>query len=150
MNDVRFPPRIVCKALDLSHGTISTWMKKGVIRNLDAQRTTKGKSREFTVADVLALALVKFAIRVNRNTKLIGHYAHVAAEDYITSGIRHLWVIHSDEKITIDYAERPADLGVAAVHFDLSVIFGDARYAILKAAAEIEEPSASMSSTSWV
>ena len=141
MNDDRFPPRIVCKALDLSHGTISTWMKKRIIGNLDAERTTKGKSREFTVGDVLALALVKFAIRVKQNTRLIGYYARVAAEDYITHGIRHLWVIHSGEMIRIDYAERPTDLGEIAVHFDLSVIFGDARYKILKAAAEIGQPS---------
>lgn len=76
-------PRSVCSVLHLSHGTLSTWTQKKVVRNLDAQKTSAGRARQFPTSDVLAIALYKTASENGFPNQTIGALAKLAAEEYL-------------------------------------------------------------------
>lgn len=49
----------VIRALDIPHGTLNTMAFKGLFKGLDAEKTTKGKARNFTLPDLYRLAIMR-------------------------------------------------------------------------------------------
>jgi hypothetical protein len=54
-----FAARDVCHAIDVPHGTLNSWAHYGLFKDLDAAKTTPGKARRFTLADLYRLAILK-------------------------------------------------------------------------------------------
>jgi hypothetical protein len=52
----------VCQALDVPHGTLNSWAYHGWFEGLDAEKTTPGKARRFTLADLFRLAIIKYLV----------------------------------------------------------------------------------------
>ena len=59
--DRTFKPAAACNATGLARKTLDTWAARGYLRNFDTADARVGVAREFTLADVLALALIKEA-----------------------------------------------------------------------------------------
>jgi hypothetical protein len=136
--DPLFPPRIVSQALGIPGGTLSTWAKRGWMTNFDAAFAEgRGRPRMFTLPDVLALALIKFASDNGTTQPEIISFAPDAAESFINhpDQISHLIVRWYRDSVSIRYnddimtepAEPDAELTVT---FNLRAIFGEATRAI--------------------
>jgi hypothetical protein len=54
-----FAAQEVCRALGIPHGTLNSWAFHGWFEGLDAEKTTPGKARRFTLADLFRLAILK-------------------------------------------------------------------------------------------
>jgi hypothetical protein len=56
-----FTAKRVCTALDAPHGTLNSWAHHfpGFFRNLDAATTRPGKAREYSLKDLIRLAIFK-------------------------------------------------------------------------------------------
>jgi hypothetical protein len=50
----------VIRGLDIPHGTLNSWAFHGLFQGLDAEKTTPGKARKFTRADLYRLATMKW------------------------------------------------------------------------------------------
>lgn len=140
-----FPPRIVSQALGIPAGTLSTWANRGWMANFDAEFAEgRGRRRMFSLSDVLALALIKFASDHGSTQSEIIGYAPEAARSYLEhpSHITHLFVrwYRTPSLCSIRYNDdimkEPAPPNPEyLVSFDLRVIFGDAKRAIEAALA---------------
>ncbi len=58
---VTFSPSIVCQALNIPPGTLAAWAARGRFTGFDAAKTSQGRARQFSLADALALSLIKVA-----------------------------------------------------------------------------------------
>lgn len=143
MTDVEeplFPPGMVSQALNIPAGTLATWARRGWMANFDAAFAEgRGKPRMFTLPDVLALALLKFASDHGTTQPEIISYAPKAAEDYLDhpDHLTHLVVrwYREPSSCSIRYNDNimkdPPDPNPEfMVSFDLKAIFGEARRAI--------------------
>jgi hypothetical protein len=89
MAESRFvKPKEICGALKLPHPTLNGWQRNGMLSNLDAQKanTTPGATPPYTHEDYYAVAIVKAANEFDVLNRLIGSYARVAVDNYLTSG----------------------------------------------------------------
>jgi hypothetical protein len=50
----------VIRGLDIPHGTLNSWAFKGLFQGLDAEKTTPGKARKFTLDDLYRLSIMKW------------------------------------------------------------------------------------------
>jgi MerR HTH family regulatory protein len=57
-----FTPKAVCQALGIPSGTLNSWAFHGWFKGLDAEKTTPGKARRFTLDDLLRLAILKHLV----------------------------------------------------------------------------------------
>lgn len=146
--DVLYPPRIVSKALSIPAGTLATWAKRGWMANLDAAFAEgRGKARMFTLRDVLALALIKYASDKGTTQPEIISYAPDAADAFLRhpDQIKHLIVrwyqqpskcaIRFDDELHDTPADPDADF---IVMFNIRSIF-DAAAKLITAAAKTED-----------
>lgn len=77
-----FTSSAVCAALDLPRGTLNSWAFKGAMRHFDSANTTAGLARQFTLRDVLALAIIKRLVRTPLRIRLAAasEWARVATD----------------------------------------------------------------------
>lgn len=55
-----FAAKDVCRALNVPHGTLNSWAFHGFFKGLDAEKTTPGKARRFTLADLFRLGILNY------------------------------------------------------------------------------------------
>lgn len=140
-DEMRFPPRLVCAALNIPAGTLATWANRGMLRNFDAAHTTPGKARMFTMRDALALALLK-AGDVTEYVEL-PDYAPTAARDWMKHRpyLRELHIRYSDKTTSIRYNDDimespPPSDWQRGWSYNLDDIFGQAEERLLAFAPE--------------
>lgn len=61
-HDFTFSGMDVCQALDVPSGTLNSWAYHGWFKGFDAEKTVKGKARQFTVEDLMRLAVLKHLV----------------------------------------------------------------------------------------
>jgi hypothetical protein len=49
----------VCRALDVPRGTLNSWAHHGWFEGFDSQETTPRKARQFTLPDLIRLAIIR-------------------------------------------------------------------------------------------
>jgi hypothetical protein len=98
MDDVLFPPRLVCAALDIPHGTLGSWAARGHLANFDAAFASRGKARQFTLKDALSLALLRDA----------GSEVPVELSGFAPDAVEH-WMKYRGKvrELIIGYSEGP-------------------------------------------
>jgi hypothetical protein len=57
-----FSGQDVCQALGVTSGTLNSWAYHGWFKGLDAEKTVKGRARQFTVEDLVRLAVLKHLV----------------------------------------------------------------------------------------
>jgi DNA-binding transcriptional MerR regulator len=62
-----FTPNAVCQALGITSGTLNSWAYHGWFKGLDAERTTPGRARRFTLEDLIRLAVLKHLVEFGIN-----------------------------------------------------------------------------------
>lgn len=145
-DETRYPPRIVCAALDIPHGTLSTWAKRGLLANFSVAFAQRGKARLFNAEDVLALALIKAASDYQVLPVELSSFASAAADQFMRhpDHIREVSIRYyqgSDLKVSIRYnddvmTDPPEEGAVVTITFDVRAIFTKA-IASLKARMEM-------------
>jgi MerR HTH family regulatory protein len=55
----KFTVAEACKALNVSRGTLNSWAFNGLFEGLSGEKTTPGKARKFTRADLAQLAITR-------------------------------------------------------------------------------------------
>lgn len=78
-----FPPRIVCKVTGIVPGTLGMWAARGILKSFDGISTIKGRPRRYTLADALALGVVKCASKVSALSDALASLAHKAAHEWL-------------------------------------------------------------------
>jgi DNA-binding transcriptional MerR regulator len=61
-NKFTFSGKDVCQALGVPSGTLNSWAYHGWFKGLDAEKTTPGKARQFTLEDLVRLAVTKHLV----------------------------------------------------------------------------------------
>ena len=132
-----FKPLEACAAIRLPRGTLQTWSARGWLRQFDAAFVRAGQTYGFSLADVLALALIKEAVGRGINTPVLFDKAHFYADCF-------LWFPGRVRECVLRFHGEPGAEGSAAtvgtnevfqsepplpgvrttVHFDLEAIFG--------------------------
>ena len=146
-----FKPQEACAAIRLPRGTLQTWSARGLLRQFDAASVRAGQTYGFSLADVLALALIKEAVGRGINTPVLFDKAHFYADSF-------LWFPGRVRECVLRFYGEPGAEGSTAavgtdqvsepepplpgvrttVHFDLEAIFGP----VLTALAPAEGPDA--------
>jgi DNA-binding transcriptional MerR regulator len=57
-----FSGQEVCQALGVPSGTLNSWAYHGWFKGFDAEKTKPGKARQFTVEDLVRLAVLKHLV----------------------------------------------------------------------------------------
>jgi hypothetical protein len=71
-----FAAKDVCQALGVPHGTLNSWAFHGWFIGLDAEKTTPGKARRFTLADLFRLAILKYLVEFGVSANRARDWAH--------------------------------------------------------------------------
>ncbi|BGE84653.1 MULTISPECIES: hypothetical protein [Methylosinus] len=165
-----FPPRVICRVLDIPQGTLATWADRGYFANFDAAFAERGKARLFSRKDVLALALIKCASTYGVLTSEISSFAPMAAEAVLHYGpnIRELIIRQYEGEssaTSIRYnddvmADPPEADAVVTISLNLTHIFNKAmkaldqevanRAASIKMETRLEEVDPTLTSISRV
>ena len=166
----KFPPRVVCRVLDIPAGTLATWADRGYFANFDAAFAERGKARLFSRKDVLALALIKSASTYGVLTSEISAFAPMAAEAVLRHGpsVRELIVRQyegENSATSIRYnddvmADPPEAGAVVTISLNLTHIFDKAvkaleqeianRAASIKMETRLEEVDPTLTSISRI
>jgi len=86
--DVRFTPKTIVAALGIPHATINTWAHRGLLADMDAAETRKGKARSFTMSDCLALALLREAALRGIDVPELAGWASKAADAWLKQPLK--------------------------------------------------------------
>lgn len=57
-----FSGQDVCRALGVPSGTLNSWAYHGWFKGFDAEKTVSGKARQFTIEDLMRLAVLKHLV----------------------------------------------------------------------------------------
>jgi hypothetical protein len=57
-----FSGQDVCQALGVTSGTLNSWAYHGWFKGFDAEKTVPGRARQFTVEDLMRLAVLKHLV----------------------------------------------------------------------------------------
>jgi hypothetical protein len=154
--DSTFSPGLISQALRIPAGTLSTWARRGWMANFDAASAQgRGKAREFTLADALALSLIKIISTVgikNAPPDKEGEYtgadtivscAPTAAKAYLEDPrrITGLWIrwYKNGNEISIGFSDTPPKPNPeATASFNLTSIFEKALREITAVAKDHE------------
>jgi hypothetical protein len=107
-----FTAKDVCQALNVPHGTLNSWAFHGWFVGLDAEKTTPGKARRFSLRDLFQLAIMKQLVDIGLLAEKARNWADICVRHmdqwYFTEfhALRYPdddeWVIHLD-----DFREPP-------------------------------------------
>ena len=146
-----FKPLEACAAIRLPRGMLQTWSARGWLREFDTASVRAGQTYGFSLADVLALALIKEAVGRGIHTPVLFDKAHFYADSF-------LWFPGRVRECVLRFYGEPGDEGSTAavgtdqvsepephppgvrttVHFNLEAIFGP----VLTALAPAKGPDA--------
>ena len=75
-----FAPKAVCQALAIPSGTLNSWGFHGWFKGLDAEKTTPGKARRFTLDDLFRLAITQYLVGFGIGLEKARPLAHQCVE----------------------------------------------------------------------
>jgi hypothetical protein len=131
-----YPPRVVCRLLNIPPGTLATWASRRYFDNFDGQTGARGKARMFSRADVLALALIKAASDWSLMPVSLPGFSPKAARFYLANPARITELViqqwpEPEARTAIRYnddvMQKPRDTtSSVTITYNLAKIFGDA------------------------
>jgi len=110
-----FTARDVCRALDVPHGTLNSWAFHGWFVGLDAEKTTPGKARRFTLSDLFRLAILKYLVEFGINAYRARDWAKHCVKYMDRAPVSEMHIlVYRDDHYTIhlgDLMRKPVSSG---------------------------------------
>lgn len=116
MHETVYPPRVAFAAAGLRNTTVLMWQRTGLLRNFDSQAVSRGMTRFYSRADVLALALIRLAGGGERH---MADLAPMVAEDYLAG--------HAVERVHVFYAANGVCVGWSYHHAGAPAVWATKR-----------------------
>jgi hypothetical protein len=107
----KFAAAEACTALNIPRGTLNSWAFNGLLKNLSGEKTSPGKARKFSRADLLHLAIMRQLLSLGVAGKQANEWAGLCVTAILEGGDcneAHL-IMTDDGALTFRLPERATE-----------------------------------------